>query len=82
LDSIIVNFPYLCVKVGGFGKRQAYGPSWRNLLLIPLSAVGRTSCTPWIDVEGPRAGFEVLTKSKVSSLAGDGKTVLKFVASD
>ena len=50
--------------------------------LIPLSAVGRTSCTPWIEGEGPRAGFEVLAKSTVSVVAGNGRTVLQFVASD
>lgn len=44
-------------------------------MLITLSAVGRTSCTPWIEVEEPRAGFELLAKSKVSVLAGNGKTV-------
>ena len=52
------------------------------MLLISLSAVGKTSCTPWLEVEGPRAGFEVLAKSKVSVLAGNGKTVLHFVANE
>lgn len=52
------------------------------MLLVPLSAVGGTSCIPWIEGEGSRSGFEVLAKSKFSVLSGNGKIVLQFVAND